>query len=103
MKLEAGITDVEQSPKLQALANFTCEVCYLSSSDIGDGKEKNPKINTLALACGHRFCQDCYTMYIEGKIKEGESRKLQCMKENCGLVVDEKTVGILVGNDLLEK
>lgn len=100
--MEAGINDDEETlPKLQPLTNFTCQVCYLSSADVGSGK--SPKMSTLALACGHRFCQDCYTQYIEGKIKEGESRKIQCMDEKCGLIVDEKTVGLLVGNEMLEK
>lgn len=101
LKVEAGIMDDEITPKLQDLSKFTCQVCFLSSSDVGTGKV--PKMSTLALACGHRFCKDCYTQYIEGKIREGESRKIQCMEEKCGLIVDEKTVGILVGDEMLEK
>lgn len=58
----------------------------------------------MALACAHRFCVDCYRTYLEQKIKfEGESRRIQCMEEKCNLIVDEKTVGLVVNNDVFER
>ncbi|KAN0065115.1 hypothetical protein ACQY0O_001612 [Thecaphora frezii] len=92
VNLEAGVHEDPSRPKLQMLADFTCEVCYTSSEDIKGGK-----METLALACGHRYCKSCYQQYMDQKIREeGESRRMQCMKEKCNLVIDERTVGLVV-------
>lgn len=92
VKVEAGVLDDPVRPRLQQSSDFTCSVCYMSSEDQSDGF-----IETLALGCGHRFCRDCYQYYIEQKVREeGESRRVQCMQEKCKLVVDEKTVELIV-------
>lgn len=112
---------------------FTCEVCFQSTDDLPPltaqqqrtlaeyerslAKRKDlsssplpqldpsvPHIRTLALACGHRYCTDCYTEYLTNKIKnEGESRRVQCMQESCKLIIDENTTGQLVDPSVLER
>ncbi|KAN0062863.1 hypothetical protein ACQY0O_004684 [Thecaphora frezii] len=60
VNLEAGVHKDPSRPKLQMLANFTCEVCYTSSEDIKGGK-----MEMLALACGHWYCKSCYQQYMD--------------------------------------
>lgn len=99
VNLEAGVHEDPSQPRLKRLADFTCDICYTTSDDCSDGK-----LETLALACGHRFCRDCYQHYVEQKIQEeGESRRVQCMEEKCKLVIDEKTVGLLVKQEIFER
>lgn len=120
VNLDAGVLEDPSRPKLMQLDDFTCDVCFRSAEDhvapVATTKEAKPAgakeetvdaaptIQTLALPCGHRFCTDCYANYLEQKIKlEGESRRIQCMDEKCNLVMDEKTVGLLVSSDLFER
>ncbi|PWZ00334.1 hypothetical protein BCV70DRAFT_226900 [Testicularia cyperi] len=92
VNLEAGVHEDPARPRLQKLANFTCEICFLSSDDF-----LKRQMETLSLACGHRYCVDCYRHYMHQKIREeGESRRMQCMREKCNLVIDERTVGLVV-------
>ncbi|TKY85350.1 hypothetical protein EX895_005512 [Sporisorium graminicola] len=99
VNLEAGVHEDPSRPKLQSLADFTCEVCFMSSDDMPGGE-----METLALACGHRYCRDCYQHYLEQKIQaEGESRRVQCMREKCNLVIDERTVGLVVEPKVFER
>lgn len=70
-----------------------CDICC----------DEGPQLESLALACGHRFCKACYKEYLERKItKEGESRKIQC-PSNCSLVVDEGTIQMVVEPAVYEK
>lgn len=36
-------------------------------------------------------------------VDEGESRRIQCMGSDCNVVMDEATVGLLVGQDVLHR
>ena len=120
VNLEAGVHEDPSRPKLMALQDFTCDICFRSTSDFvppvassRKGKARGasktqpaipPTIQTLALACGHRFCTECYSSYLDQKIKlEGESRRIQCMEDKCNLVMDEKTVGLLISPELFER
>lgn len=86
--------DVNKLPKLIKIKNFECPVCCEDSEDI----------DTLALACNHRFCKNCYESYFIEKIKDqGESRRIQCMNGGCKLLVDQKTIENVVSPDILKK
>ncbi|TPX51356.1 hypothetical protein SeLEV6574_g00333 [Synchytrium endobioticum] len=84
----AGVTlDSSKRPRYVTVKGFICDVCC-------NDKEG---LETLALSCNHRFCRDCYEHYLTQKIcEEGESRHIQCMATSCKLVVDEKTIGMVV-------
>jgi ariadne-1 len=125
VNLEAGVHEDPSRPNLMLLTDFTCDICFKSAEDyaptalaakvVSGSRSKSrsiskgttkvaPTIQTLALACGHRFCTECYTCYLTQKIKlEGESRRVQCMEEKCNLVVDEKTVSLLIEPELFER
>jgi hypothetical protein len=77
---------------------FSCPICCL------DYEPADVASSTLALSCGHRACTDCWTTYLESKIRdEGESVRIACMESGCGKVVGEKIVDGLVGEATREK
>ncbi|TPX75898.1 hypothetical protein CcCBS67573_g02826 [Chytriomyces confervae] len=87
------IVDAGKQPRLMQTRPFECPVCY----------DDEPE-STLALECGHRHCQPCYSRYLTIKIaEEGESRRIQCLDAACSLIVDEKTVQLLVEAPVFEK
>ncbi|KAK4703139.1 hypothetical protein P7C70_g3078, partial [Phenoliferia sp. Uapishka_3] len=87
----AGVHEGGTQPRLKRVRGFVCDVCYDS-----DGTSE-----TLALSCDMRsnrsVCKDCYSQYVTSKIMdESESRRIQCMGSKCNVIVDEKTVELLV-------
>ncbi|KND00780.1 uncharacterized protein SPPG_03893 [Spizellomyces punctatus DAOM BR117] len=92
---KAGVVvDTKKQPRFTVVDKFECPICCSDE----DGLE------TLALSCGHRFCRDCYEAYLNEKIaQQGESRRIQCMEAGCRLVVDEKTVEMVVSPKVYEK
>ncbi|GAA5943109.1 E3 ubiquitin-protein ligase HEL1 [Sporobolomyces koalae] len=90
---KAGIHESSSQPRLKRVRGFTCEVCY-------DDETKE----TLALNCDHRFCKACYSQYITSKVvDEGESRRIQCMANDCKVIVDEKSVELLVSPEVMTR
>ncbi|KAJ3305102.1 hypothetical protein HDV03_002029 [Kappamyces sp. JEL0829] len=90
----AGVLMFEDRPQLMAVPGFVCDICC---NDEGD-------LKTLALLCQHRYCQDCYEHYLTMKItEEGESRHITCPGSGCKLIVDEKTVELVVKPDVFQK
>ena len=85
---ESGvILDSSKQPKFVAVSGFMCDICC----------NDEPGLLTLAMSCNHRFCRDCYEHYLTQKIaEEGESRRIQCPASGCKVVVDEKTVEMVV-------
>ncbi|KAJ3046457.1 E3 ubiquitin-protein ligase arih2, partial [Rhizophlyctis rosea] len=92
---ESGvILDSSKQPKFVAVPGFMCDICC--NDEVG--------ILTLAMSCNHRFCRDCYEHYLTQKIaEEGEIRRIQCPALGCKVVVDEKTVEMVVVEDLRTK
>jgi ariadne-1 len=88
---EAGVV-LHKQPILKTL-NFCCDICC----------NEDAQLETFALSCDHRFCIDCYQHYLTQKIKEeGESRHITCPGD-CKLIVDEKTVEMLVEPSVYER
>ncbi|KAI9478377.1 MAG: hypothetical protein EXX96DRAFT_245687 [Benjaminiella poitrasii] len=90
--VQAGVSSVSDLKHAIILAkdvspNFMCDICC----------DDSPDMETIGVSCGHRFCRTCYTHYLVQKIKEeGESRRIQCPQSDCPVIVDEKTVELLV-------
>ncbi|KAJ3373526.1 hypothetical protein HDU91_006469 [Kappamyces sp. JEL0680] len=90
----AGVLMFEDRPQLMAVPGFVCDICCNDEDDL----------KTLALLCQHRYCQDCYEHYLTMKItEEGESRHIACPGSGCKLIVDEKTVELVVKPDVFQK
>lgn len=92
---KAGIvTDDSGEHCVQNLKGFECEICF----DDDNGEQ------SYALQCGHRACTVCWGTYLTKKIKEeGESSRIQCLFDKCNVIVDEKTVELLVDRDTFER
>lgn len=89
---QAGLgTTFSEIPKVIAVPGFECEICF----------EDRKGLLTYALKCGHRFCADCYTNYLTGKVKEeGEAARIQCPQDGCHRIVDAKSLRMLCGDDV---
>lgn len=73
---------------------FVCDICC----------DDDPDMETVCVACGHRFCKTCYVHYLQQKIQnEGESRRIECPQDKCNVIVDEKTVEKLVDSKTMAK
>lgn len=92
---EAGLGTVSEStPKAQVIPGFMCQICCEDGDDL----------ETYAMRCGHRFCVDCYRQYLAQKIKEeGEAARIECPQDNCHRIVDSKSLGFLVTDDLKDR
>lgn len=89
---DAGVV-LHKEPKLMVMKDFCCDICC----------NDEPNLATFALSCEHRYCVDCYKYYLTQKItEEGESRHITCAGD-CNLIIDEKTVALLVDPPVLEK
>jgi ariadne-1 len=60
-----------------------CEICFTVL----------PTSMMTGLACGHRFCTQCWGEYLTGKImEEGIGQSIPCAAEGCDILVDDRTV-----------
>ena len=49
------------------------------------------------IACGHRFCCDCWVHYLTTKImEEGQGQRIFCAAHGCDILVDDQTVFNLI-------
>jgi len=83
----AGIHESGSQPRLKRSRGFECAICCGTADE------------TLALSCNHRFCKECYTNFVETKLGDGEARRIGCMQNDCSVVLDEKTVEILLDDE----
>ncbi|KAJ1964422.1 hypothetical protein GGI12_001439 [Dipsacomyces acuminosporus] len=84
---KVGLCANPPTPKLQSGdEEFTCGICFC----------EGPEEQYLALSCGHRFCTDCYTQYITGKVREGESWRIRCPAHKCKTLVGEESSRLLL-------
>ena len=92
---KAGIVNDDSGEhQISTIKGFECEICF----DDDNSRE------SYALQCGHRACTVCWNTYLTKKVKEeGESSKVQCPFDKCHVIVDEKTVELLVDADTFER
>lgn len=74
----AAIGTAAASSKTLAQTPFVCLICC---------SEAPP--TTLALACGHSFCSDCWSTYVTSKIREEGEFSIRCMATDCSLIVPD--------------
>ena len=73
-----------------------CSVCFLSAEDT--------EAPMMGLYCGHRFCRDCWEMYLKTEINSGNSTRIACMTKDCNVLTDEDFVlAIVKDSKLAEK
>lgn len=85
--------DVDAPGTKRARLAFTCSICF-------DEEDVQP----VSAACGHQFCDACYTYYIRQKItEEGESFRICCPHEKCKVVVPYRLVMQLMDSAVQER
>lgn len=91
----AGLAqNTSKLPKLETIPGFVCDICC----------EDEDGLQSYALKCGHRYCVDCYRHYLAQKIKEeGEAARIQCPSSGCNLIIDSRSLDILVTPELAER
>lgn len=78
-------------PQTITVPGFTCDICCEDGTDL----------QTYAMRCGHRFCVDCYRQYLAQKIREeGEAARIRCPGEGCDMIIDFKSLDLLLTADL---
>lgn len=131
MTLEkAGIREGGTQPRLKRVRGFVCDVCYDDETketlaltcDHRCESERFSSVVCCATAAARpagldltaqvptnslphpTVCKACYCHYLTSKIvDEGESRRIECMGKDCHVIVDEKTVELLVPPDILDR
>ncbi|OMJ80940.1 hypothetical protein SteCoe_18702 [Stentor coeruleus] len=69
--------------------NNLCEICCCN---IADSK----------LSCGHSFCRNCITQYINGKIMDGEVLEIRCPTISC-YILDQNSIKIYISEEMFDK
>ncbi|XP_059653950.1 probable E3 ubiquitin-protein ligase ARI2 [Cornus florida] len=94
---EAGVTVVDHHELHSPLSSVVmCNICI---DDV-------PGSEVTRMACGHYFCNSCWTEHFIVKINEGQSKRIRCMAHKCYAICDEAIVRNLVSKrhpDLAEK
>lgn len=72
--------------------HFVCPICCLEDPD-----------EVLSLKCGHRFCSDCWTMYISSKIHGEGEVSFTCMSTGCSLVVPDAFITKVSPPQIIER
>lgn len=78
-----------------AEAQKECEICYTS---VADGETL-----TGADICGHRFCNDCWALYLHSRIFENSCDTVTCAAHNCEALLDDMQVLKLVRDDKVKQ
>lgn len=91
----SGLASFElEKPIENANAVHSCLICL----------EDLPATQTFALACGHRYCKDCWKGYLEVKIKDGPSCvHARCPAPKCKAIVHEQAYKKLVTNQQFDR
>ena len=65
-----------------------CQICF-----------DDEQTNMSALSCGHKYCNDCWTTYLRGKIREEGEINIGCMSPDCTLLATDSFVSSLLEAD----
>lgn len=67
---------------------FVCPICF-----------DDTQTRTLALACSHKFCTECWSAYATNKIRSEGEFKITCMAEDCTLVATDSFIRSVLTTD----
>uniref|UniRef100_A0A7S4GEC2 RBR-type E3 ubiquitin transferase n=2 Tax=Eutreptiella gymnastica TaxID=73025 RepID=A0A7S4GEC2_9EUGL len=90
---DEGGKDASSSSSCVQETAFECQCCF----------EDVEFVDSTALDCGHRFCNECWGHHVSMKINEGESKHITCMQRGCNVVFDETKVPSFVNSTAFEK
>ncbi|KAL1721867.1 hypothetical protein EV715DRAFT_248230 [Schizophyllum commune] len=61
---------------------FVCPICCDDAADL----------QTKSLACGHTYCSNCWSAYVNEKVRDEGEHTISCMGEGCTLVAPDSFV-----------
>ncbi|TRM70241.1 hypothetical protein BD626DRAFT_544688 [Schizophyllum amplum] len=70
------------STKPKAPLPFVCPICF----------DDAPDIQTKALACQQTYCSNCWSAYVNSKVRDEGEHTIPCMGEGCSLVAPDTFV-----------
>jgi ariadne-1 len=79
-----------QPPQIQTRDGFCCEICL----------DDDKGLEFFALQCNHKYCVPCYRQYLTQKIREEGEVRIQCPSDGCRLIIDARSLNLLVPADL---
>jgi hypothetical protein len=68
--------------RTRSSTEFVCGICFTNPE--GD--------NVFRARCSHKFCADCYEIYVRGKIKNEGQCKVLCMEEKCKVILTDQDI-----------
>ncbi|XP_043800075.1 E3 ubiquitin-protein ligase RNF14-like [Apis laboriosa] len=93
--IQALIDYNEKRNQIEFKKNFyTCKICFV---------DKIGEHCTQFLPCGHIFCKDCITGYLEVRIKDGNVQNIYCPEEKCTSEATPALIKDLVSSELFTK
>ncbi|XP_076302598.1 E3 ubiquitin-protein ligase RNF14-like [Lasioglossum baleicum] len=85
----------EKRNQIEFKKNFyTCKICFV---------DKLGEHCTQFLPCGHVFCKDCITGYLEVRIKDANVQNIYCPEEKCTSEATPAQIKDLVSSELFTK
>ncbi|CAK9809698.1 E3 ubiquitin-protein ligase RNF14 [Anthophora quadrimaculata] len=73
---------------------YTCKICFV---------DKLGKNSTQFSPCGHIFCKDCISDYLEVRIKDGNVQNIYCPEEKCASEATPTQVKDLLSPELFAR
>jgi len=94
--IEIQEKEIEMPEVLKEDENTTvkCSICYL---DLPVTAVVHP------LACKHSFCRECYTEYLENKMKDFEVLKITCPQDGCPEIVTDERIKTILSEDRFQR
>ncbi|KAK0625361.1 hypothetical protein B0T17DRAFT_617461 [Bombardia bombarda] len=91
----AGLSQTTAGPlKREVIPGFVCDICC----------NEEEGLQSFSIKCGHRYCVNCYSYYLSQKIaEEGEAARIQCPADGCSLIIDARSLEILVAPELKKR
>ena len=65
-----------------------CQICF-----------DDEQTEMTSLACGHTFCNDCWSTYAKGKIREEGEVKIRCMSHACTMILTDSFIRSILRDD----
>lgn len=84
---QSSITSAASTSSKNKVKEYDCNICFLGY----------PEKEMASLECMHKFCKDCWRVYLKTKIiDEGMGLSISCAAHKCDILVDDSTVMSLV-------
>ena len=85
--------------KKQPFTNNNYKYSTKKQCGICEDTIESKDVSKIELPCKHYFCVDCWKEYLKEKISNANVYKLSCMQNKCNLILQEKFIKDILGDD----